>query len=74
MIERYGGSPAGKIDISVIIVNWNTRDLLRDFPYERDEGLNGCAVHTRIVHALRSRRFIFNTLVTPCTHSGLLRP
>jgi GT2 family glycosyltransferase len=30
MNERYGGHQADRIDLSVIIVNWNTRDLLRD--------------------------------------------
>ena len=30
MNERYGKHPADKIDISVIIVNWNTKDLLRN--------------------------------------------
>jgi GT2 family glycosyltransferase len=30
MNKRYGDHPADKIDISVIIVNWNTKDLLRD--------------------------------------------
>ena len=27
---RYGENPANRIDISVIIVNWNTKDLLRN--------------------------------------------
>jgi GT2 family glycosyltransferase len=30
MNERYGENPADKIDISVIIVNWNTKDLLKN--------------------------------------------
>ncbi|MGP8154503.1 MAG: glycosyltransferase family 2 protein [Smithella sp.] len=30
MNKRYGDHPADRIDISVIIVNWNTKDLLRD--------------------------------------------
>jgi GT2 family glycosyltransferase len=30
MNEHYGEHPADKIDISVIIVNWNTKDLLRN--------------------------------------------
>ena len=30
MNDGYGKDPAGEIDISVIIVNWNTKDLLRD--------------------------------------------
>jgi GT2 family glycosyltransferase len=30
MNERYGEHPADRIDISVIIVNWNTKDLLRN--------------------------------------------
>jgi GT2 family glycosyltransferase len=30
MDERYGDHQADRIDLSVIIVNWNTRDLLRD--------------------------------------------
>jgi len=30
MNERYGGHPADRIDLSVIIVNWNTKDLLRN--------------------------------------------
>jgi len=30
MTERYGDHPADRIDISVIIVNWNTKDLLRN--------------------------------------------
>jgi GT2 family glycosyltransferase len=30
MNERYGEHPADRIDISVIIVNWNTKELLRN--------------------------------------------
>jgi len=30
MNERYGECPVDRIDISVIIVNWNTKDLLRN--------------------------------------------
>jgi GT2 family glycosyltransferase len=30
MNERYGKHPADRIDISVIIVNWNAKNLLRD--------------------------------------------
>ena len=30
MNERYGEHPADRINISVIIVNWNTKDLLRN--------------------------------------------
>lgn len=30
MHERYGEQPADRIDISVIIVNWNAKNLLRD--------------------------------------------
>jgi GT2 family glycosyltransferase len=30
MNERYDGRPVDKIDLSVIIVNWNTKDLLRN--------------------------------------------
>jgi hypothetical protein len=30
MNERYGEHPADRIDISVIIVNWNTKNLLRN--------------------------------------------
>ena len=30
MNERYGNHPADRIDLSVIIVNWNTKDLLRN--------------------------------------------
>lgn len=30
MNERYGEQPADRIDISVIIVNWNAKNLLRD--------------------------------------------
>ena len=30
MNERYGEHPADRIDISVIIVNWNAKNLLRD--------------------------------------------
>jgi GT2 family glycosyltransferase len=30
MNERYGKQPADRTDISVIIVNWNTKDLLRN--------------------------------------------
>ena len=30
MNKRYSDHPADRIDISVIIVNWNTKDLLRD--------------------------------------------
>ncbi len=30
MDERYGDHQADRIDLSVIVVNWNTRDLLRD--------------------------------------------
>jgi GT2 family glycosyltransferase len=30
MNERYDDRPADRIDLSVIIVNWNTRDLLRN--------------------------------------------
>jgi GT2 family glycosyltransferase len=30
MNERYGEYPADRIDLSIIIVNWNTKDLLRN--------------------------------------------
>jgi hypothetical protein len=30
MNERYGSHPNDKVDISVIIVNWNTKDLLKN--------------------------------------------
>ncbi|MEN6434166.1 MAG: glycosyltransferase family 2 protein [Smithella sp.] len=30
MSERYGNNPANKIDLSIIIVNWNTKDLLKN--------------------------------------------
>ncbi len=30
MNERYGNRPADRIDLSIIIVNWNTKDLLRN--------------------------------------------